>query len=165
MECKKAQDRLITGYVDHELGSREQAEVERHLKVCQDCRGFLAAVQKSSMASFKDGRELQPDGIVWERIRERIELGQAKSENWFGKLADFLEPFGRIYQPVFRVAFVTAMILVVVVMVQWPSGQVDPAYAYLSEQMTVMNGLQAGNTELLNGDLKDYTGVLDEIGR
>jgi anti-sigma factor RsiW len=166
MECKKAQDRLITEYVDHELGCKERSEVEQHLKGCPDCRGFLEAVQKNSVASFKEGRELQPDGIVWEKIRERIEAEQAKPESWFGRLADLLEPLWRVHQPIFRTAFVTAMILVVVVMAQWPSGHmVDPAYAYLSEQMTVMNGLQAGNTELLNGDLKDYTGVLEEMDR
>jgi len=165
MKCKKVQDRLITEYVDCELGCKERSEVEQHLKGCPGCRGFLEAVRKSSVAPFKEGGELQPDGIVWERIREKIEAEPMKTESGFGKLADFLEPLWRVHQPIFRTAFVTAMILVAVVMAQWPFGYVvDPAYAYLSEQITVMDGLQKGNAELLNGDLTDYTEVLDELG-
>jgi hypothetical protein len=76
---------------------------------------------------------------------------------------DALLPLLRISQPAFRVAFVTAFILGVVVLVKWPSGYADPAYGYLSEQMTFMGGLKAGNTDLLNGDLKDYDTTFEEI--
>ena len=163
MECKKVQDRLITEYVDKELSSDENAEVERHLTECPDCREFLGAVQRSSVVPFKEAGDMRPDNVVWQKIQEKIEAERARSENWFGKLADALIPLLRMPQPVFRTAFVTALILVVVVLAKWPSSYADPAYGYISEQMTFMSGLRAGNTDLMNGDLKNYDAVLEEI--
>jgi len=164
MECKKVQDRLITEYVDKELGPQENAEVERHLTSCLGCREFLGAVQRSAVAPFKEAGEMQPDSALWQKIQEKIEAEESRSVNWFGKLADTLAPLLRMPQPVFRVAFVTALILVVVVLAKWPSSYADPVYGYIAEQMTYMNGLKAGDTDLLNGDLKDYTGVLENVG-
>jgi predicted anti-sigma-YlaC factor YlaD len=164
MECKKVQDRLITEYLDKELGREETAEIERHLTACQDCREFLETVRKTAEVPFKGTGEMQPESVVWQRIQEKIEAERARSENWFGKLADVLAPFLRMPQPVFRIAFVTALILVVVVLAKWPSSYADPAYGYISEQMTFMGELGAGNPDLLNGDLKDYDAVLKEIG-
>jgi len=164
MECKKIQDRLITEYGDKELGPAEHDEVERHLTSCPDCLEFFGAVQRSAVIPFKETREIQPDSAVWQRIQEKIEAQRAHSSNWFVKLVDALVPLVRMPQPVFRVAFVTALILVVVVLARWPSSYADPAYGYLSEQMTFMSGLKSGNPDLLSGDLKDYDAVFEEVG-
>jgi anti-sigma factor RsiW len=164
MECKKVRDRLITEYGDKELGAEENAEVEGHLAACLDCREFFEAVQKIAVTPFKASVEMQPDGIVWQRIREKIEAEGSRSGNWFGKLADALAPFLRMPQPVFRVAFATALILAVVVVAEWPSGYVHPAYAYVEEQMAFMGELGSGNTDLMNGDLKDYDAAFEEVG-
>jgi anti-sigma factor RsiW len=164
MECKKAQDRLMTEYLDKELGPEENIEIEKHLTACPDCLEFFGAVQRSAVTPFKEAGEMQPDSVVWQRIQERIEAERSRSGDWFGKLADALAPFLRIPLPVFRMAFVTALILVVVVLAKWPASYADPVYGYISEQMTFMSGLKAGNTDLLNGDLKDYDAVFEEIG-
>lgn len=164
MECKKVQDRLLTEYADKELGREENDEVERHLTACRDCREFFEAVQRSAVAPFKEAGAMQPDAAVWQRIQEEIEAERSRSRNGFWKLADALAPFLRMPQPVFRAAFVTALILVVVVLAQWPARYADPVYGYLSEQMVFMSGLEAGNTDLLNGDLKEYDAIFDEIG-
>ncbi len=163
MECKKVQDRLITEYVDKELGSEENTAIERHLTTCSDCREFLGAVQRSSVVPFKESGEMQPESVVWQRIQEKIDAERSRSWNWFGSLADALGPLLRVPQPVFRVAFVTALILVVVVLAKWPSSYADPVYGYISEQMTFMSGLKAGNMDLLNGDVNDYSGGFEEI--
>jgi predicted anti-sigma-YlaC factor YlaD len=164
MECKKVQDRLLTEYADKELGTEENTEVERHLTACLDCREFFGAVQRSSVIPFKETGEMQPDGAVWQKIQEKIVEERERSRNVFWKLADALTPFLRIPQPIFRMAFVTALILIVVVLAKWPASYADPVYGYLSEQMTFMSGLKAGNTDLLNGDVKDYDVVFEEIG-
>jgi anti-sigma factor RsiW len=163
MECKKVQDRLITEYLDNELDAGECSGIEGHLSGCASCREFLEAIQKSAVAPFKEAGALQPDSVVWRRIEREIEAERARSENWFVKLADLLVPLLKMPQPVFRVAFVTVLILVVVVLAQWPSGPVHPAYAYVEEQMTFMDELGAGNTDLMNGDLKDYDAALDAL--
>jgi len=107
---------------------------------------------------------MQPDGVVWQRIQEKIETERARSGNWFGRLADAWVPLLRMPPPVFRVAFVTALILVVVVLAKWPSSYADPAYGYISEQMTFMGELRSGNADLMNGDLKDYDQMFEAIG-
>ena len=163
MECKKLQDRLITEYLDEELDSEENAEVERHLTACSDCRGFFKAVQGSAVTPFKEAGEMQPDSAVWQRIHEKIEAKQSRSANGFRKLADAFIPLLRMPQPVFRVALATALILVAVVFARWPSSYVDPVYGYLSEQMTFMGELGSGNPDLSNGDLKDYDAAFEEI--
>ena len=164
MECRKVQDRLIIGYGDKELGPEENAGVERHLTACPDCREFFEAVQKNAVIPFKGAGEMQPDSVVWQRIQEKIEAERSRSGHWFGKLANALVPLLGMPQPVFRVAFVTALILVAVVLAKWPSSYADPVYGYISEQMTFMNELKTGNPDLLNGDFKDYTTMLEEIG-
>ncbi|MBI4711031.1 MAG: zf-HC2 domain-containing protein [Candidatus Omnitrophica bacterium] len=163
MECKKVQDRLITEYVDKELGLEENTEVERHLTTCLDCREFFQVVQRNSLIPFGGTEEMQPDGAVWERIQERIEAERARSRGWFGGLVDALAPLLRMPQPVFRAAFVTALILVVVVLAKWPSSYADPVEGYIADQMTFMSGLEAGNADALNGDLKDYDSAFDEV--
>ncbi|MFA5159064.1 MAG: anti-sigma factor [Candidatus Omnitrophota bacterium] len=160
MECKKVQDRLIAEYGDKELGLEENAEVERHLTACPDCRGFFEAVQRSAVIPFKEAGEMQPDSVVWQRIQEKIEAKQSRSVGGFWKLVDIFVSRFPFPVPLVRVAFVTALILVVVVLAKWPSSYADPVYNYMSEQMTFMGELGAGNTNLLNGDLKNYDFVL-----
>jgi hypothetical protein len=67
---------------------------------------------------------------------------------------------------VFRAAFVTALVLLTVVLVQWPSRYADPVYSYMSEQMTFMSELRAGNPNLLTGDPndKEYETAFEEMG-
>jgi anti-sigma factor RsiW len=163
MECKKVQDRLITEYVDKELGPEKNAEIERHLTACPGCREFFEAVRGSAVIPFKTAGEMQPDSIVWQRIQERIERERSRSGGGFWKLVDGFVARFPLPVPLMRVAFVTALILVVVVLAKWPSSYADPVYGYISEQMTFMSGLEAGNTDLLNGDLKDYDVVFEEI--
>ena len=163
MECKKAQERLITEYLDREMDAGDRDGIKDHLAECMDCREFLRAVQKTAVIPFEGAGTLQPDPFVWQKVQEKIEAERARSVDWFGKLADALAPFLKMPQPVFRVAFVTALILVVVVLAKWPSSYADPVYGYLSEQMTFMGELGAGNADLMNGDMKDYDTAFKEI--
>ncbi len=164
MECKKVQDRLITEYGDKELCPGKSSEVERHLIACQDCREFFEAVRRCAVAPFKGAGEMHPDDAVWRGIQEKIEAERAHSEGGFWKLVDLFVPRFSLPVPLMRVAFVAALILGVVVLVKWPSSQSDPVYGYLSEQMTFMGELGSGNTDLMNGDLKDYEAVFEAMG-
>jgi anti-sigma factor RsiW len=163
MECKKMQERLMTEYVDKELDPAENAEVERHLTSCSDCREFLEVVRQSAVTPFKEVEEIQPEDAVWLKIQEKIEAERKHSWDWFGGLADSLAPFFRISAPAFRLAFATALVLVVVVVAKWPSSYADPVYGYISEQMTFMSGLKNGTADPLNGDFKDYDTVFEEM--
>jgi anti-sigma factor RsiW len=164
MECKKVQDQLITEYADKELGPEESAEVQGHLAACLDCREFFEGIQKTVVAPFRGVGTLQPDRMVWQRIQEKIEVERSHAEGGFWKLVDIFVSRFPLPVPLVRVAFVTALILAVVVLAKWPSSYADPVYGYLSDQMTFMSGLKTGNADLLNGDLKDYDAVFEEIG-
>jgi anti-sigma factor RsiW len=164
MECKKVRDRLITEYMDKELALAMNTEVERHLTACPDCREFLGAVQKTAVIPFQKAGEIQPDSVVWQRIQEKIEAESSRSEHWLGKLADIFVLRSPFAMPLVRVAFVTVLILGIVVLAKWPSRYADPAYSYLSEQMTFMGELKSGNPDPMNGDLKDYDAVFESMG-
>ena len=139
MECKKVQDRLITEYLDKELGAGERAGIEQHLSGCAPCREFLEVVQKSAVIPFKEAGEMQPESAVWQRIQAKIEVEQARSEGGFWKLVDIFVsrfplpacPPSMWRVPVMRVAFAAALILGVVVLAKWPSSFADPVYGYL----------------------------------
>ena len=165
MDCKKLQDRLLTDYLDKELGAIERAGVDGHLAGCSECREFFGALQRVAVAPFKEAQEIQPEEIVWRRIQAQIEAERAHSESGFWKIVDFFVSHFPLPVPMMRVAFVTALVLVTVVLARWPSGSMHPAYAYVEEQMTFMNELGAGNTDLMNGELKDYETTYEEISR
>jgi len=163
MECKKVQDRLLTGYGDKELDPKENTGVERHLNECRDCRGFFKAVQKSAVIPFKEAGQMQPESVVWQRIQEKIEAEQARSGPGFWERLDALIPFLKMPQPVFRAAFAAALILVCVVLAKWTSGSTDPVYGYISEQMTFMSDLGTGGADLWNEDLTEDGIFAEEV--
>lgn len=162
MECKKVKDRLITEYADQELGPEENAEIERHLTACQDCREFFEAFQKSAVAPLKEAGTLEPDSAVWARIEEQILSERERSIGWFEKWADQLAPFLRPPQLVFRAAFIMTLVIGIVFLMSWPARYSDPAFAYIEEQATFLHELQTGDPDLLNNDLADYDAVLTE---
>ena len=165
MECKKAQERLITEYLDKEMDLSSRDEIKQHLAVCENCREFLRAAQKAAVIPFEKAGILQPDGIVWQRIQEKIEAERLRSGGGLWRLVDIFVSRFPLPVPLVRAAFVTALIMGVVVLAKWPSSYADPVYGYLSEQMTFIGELGAGNTDLLNGDLKDYDAILKRAGK
>lgn len=162
MECKKIQDWLITDHLDGELTSEENLEVRRHLEGCGACREFLTAVDETARAPFKGLGSLSPDPGVWQEIQNRIAMEEASSRGWLRKLRGLLYPVRRPF-PVLRVAFALAVLMLVVLVSKWPFNSVEPAYAYVAEQMTFMDQLQSGDPDLLNGDADSYEGVFEEI--
>lgn len=151
----------MTEYLDKELAAEDRSGIEQHLAGCAICRKFLEAVRKTAVTPFKEAGEMQPDGIVWERIAAKLESRRERLGigfwGWLDKIASW-RPL-----PVMRGAFVTALILVVVMVARWPFAYTDPVYGYMSEQMVFMSELGAGNADLLNGDLKEYEAVFEEI--
>lgn len=155
MECKKIQEWLITDHLDGELGPEEGTAVRQHLKDCATCRDFMLAVQGTAGVPFQGLSELQPDPIVWRKVRGILEAEEARSGGW---LRNFDRTFRSLMQPLpaFRVVFAAAMVFAVIVLAKWPFNQVDPAYAYVEEQMTFVEDLRSGDPDVLNGDTAEY---------
>lgn len=163
MQCKKAQEVLLTRYLDKEIDSKEQATIEEHLAVCPGCREFLEAVKLAAVVPFEGAPEMRPDDVVWQRIQEKIAAKEAHLWGWLERLADVSAPWLRAARPVFGAAFVTALVLLVVVLARWPFAQTDPVYGYMSEQTTFLSDLGAGDTDLLNGDFAEYDVIFDQM--
>jgi anti-sigma factor RsiW len=151
----------MTGYLDNELGLEERTGVEQHLAGCVDCRELLEAVRKTAVIPFKETVEMQPDRVVWERIAGKLRSEKVRPGSVFWDWLDRIASWRPL--PVLRVAFVMALILVVIAVAQWPFQYTDPAYAYMEEQMTFLGELEAGNNDLLNGDFNEYDIVFEEI--
>jgi len=164
MECKKVQDRLMAEYADKELEPEQNAAIEQHLAACPDCRNFLETVQVCAVTPFKGAGEMKPDSVVWQRIQEKIEAEREHSEGGFWKLVNVFVSRFPLPVPLMRVAFVSALILGVVIFAKWPTNYSDPVYGYLSEQMTFMGELASGDSDLANGDLKDYDAFFEVMG-
>ena len=165
MDCNKVREILLTDYIDGELPEQERNVLDGHLKECAGCSAVLEKL-KGSAAAFHRAPELKPDFSVWQGIQDRIEAERERSTGWFEKLADALGPVMRTVQPVLRVAVIAAVLVGVVVLAKWPiTPAVDPAYAYIEEQATFLEELQAGDPELFNGDLNDYEAVLENSSK
>ena len=162
MECKKIKDRLITAHWDGELSPAESAEVRQHMEVCAGCREYGEAVKKTVAAPFNGFSELQPDPLVWQKIRRMIALEEDRSEGWLAKIERVLAPVLRPL-PAFRVVFVAGVVLMAIVLVKWPFNRVEPVYAYVEEQMALLGELQSGNPDLFSNDGMEYELPSEEI--
>ncbi|HOW59150.1 MAG TPA: zf-HC2 domain-containing protein [Candidatus Omnitrophota bacterium] len=163
MECKKIKHWLMTDFLDKEMEQAKSEEIASHLETCADCRNFLEMVRQASVVPFKKAREMQPDPVVWQSLQEKILAEKERSRGWLERATDFSLPFFRISQPAFRVAFVVSLVFMTVVLFKWPSYYVDPSSGYLTEQMTFLDGLRTGNTDLLNEEFRNYDLALETM--
>lgn len=161
MECDKIKDWLMTDYLDGELGPAEKTNVESHLKGCARCRDLLEVVRKNTVLPFEGVNEMQPDPVVWRSLQEKILAEKKQRSRWSKQLKDFFAVFAKIPQPALRMAVVMALMLMVVVITQWPSPYSDPSLAYLEDQMTFLDELGSGNVDLFNGEFNSYDAALE----
>ena len=59
INCKEFEE-FVLGYLDGEISSRQRSVFERHMRICRECRDYLAAYQRaievgrSALASSPD---------------------------------------------------------------------------------------------------------------
>ena len=70
MKCAKAK-KLISEYIDGDLGKDAALSLEKHLEACPDCRKLLSDFQQIKQKA-KGLKKAGPSGEVWFRIQERI---------------------------------------------------------------------------------------------
>ncbi len=73
MDCKKAQDLILTDYLDEQFGAGPKKVLEDHLSSCFHCREFASVAQKSIVNLFMNAEKVQPSHHVWRNIKETIE--------------------------------------------------------------------------------------------
>ncbi len=155
MECKKIREWLLTDYGDGELGPAESAEVRKHVESCTACRDFMREVERRVKTPFRGLKIMEPDLAVWLKIRGILEREGVRSGAWRLAVDRLVQPWLRPL-PVLRVAFAAAVVFTVAALVRWPLSAVEPAYAYVEEQMTFLGDLGTGDPDAGNGDTGFY---------
>ena len=72
MNCKKAQDLILTDYLDGEMGEKEKARIEEHLASCQKCRELSIAARRVGNELFIGADRANVPEYLWRRVRETI---------------------------------------------------------------------------------------------
>jgi anti-sigma factor RsiW len=73
--CREFED-FVLQYLDDELPARQRAMFEFHLRICRECREYLAAYQRTveiGRAAFKDANEAVPEDVPEDLIKAILE--------------------------------------------------------------------------------------------
>jgi anti-sigma factor RsiW len=73
--CREFED-FVLQYLDDELPARQRALFEFHLRICRECREYLAAYQRTveiGRAAFKDANEAVPEDVPEDLIKAILE--------------------------------------------------------------------------------------------
>jgi len=71
MDCKSAEEIILTDYIDGKAAPQILREVEAHIASCGHC-SEIAARLKSVNAAFREAKHIEPPARVWESIRSEI---------------------------------------------------------------------------------------------
>jgi anti-sigma factor RsiW len=77
MSCPKS--KLISAYVDKELGLREKAAFEAHVQGCNSCSNALEVLQSLRAAFINAGRHQAPYGFATRVMARTAELEKKKT--------------------------------------------------------------------------------------
>ena len=107
MNCRKAQEIIISGYSDNELKFFWKKVLESHLADCSDCREFLSVFNNSVIEPFKNTKPVNAPDYLWYRIKDKITAATLVPSRH-----RLLDIFVRVPRPIFAA---TAVILLVTV--------------------------------------------------
>lgn len=155
MRCFKIRERLVTDYRDGELGKREIAQIEEHLRGCEACRELFEEVTRfATLPRPERGIEMEPDSRVWENIDRKISRKRGEAREIQG-LLDFITMFFKPH-PALKTAVAFSLVVMIGVMIYFPIRTSTPidleVSEYLSEQIEMMSILGSGDFERLNSD-------------
>jgi anti-sigma factor RsiW len=78
MNCKQAEQILLTDYPDGELSGAARVAIQDHLQVCAHCRTFEQRVRVGALLPFKAPGDLQPPEGLWQDIAQSIQAAPAR---------------------------------------------------------------------------------------
>ena len=109
--CPKYRDWIITDYLDGELSKEQSVDLEEHLRVCADCRGFAEEAQKHLKAPFEQaGRQAVPEHL-WGLIKQKIEP-ETRQDN---PLKEFIERLREALVPARLVPAMAALSVMIII--------------------------------------------------
>ena len=108
MQCKDAQELILTDYLDGDMNEEQKKGLKVHMADCPKCCEFAVHAESTVIAPFEDAPVQQPSPQVWQNIKESIEEQQRATN----PVADFFEKLkGIVFAP--RPAFAFATVLVI----------------------------------------------------
>jgi len=113
MECKIAQDYILTDYIDGRMDEKRKLDLESHIEGCHACKKFYMTAKKAleGLSTVRD-RQMPPE-FVWYRIREAILTEKQGKENFVTALLGKFKYIFSIPNPTFALATAFALLLVV----------------------------------------------------
>lgn len=122
MTCNEIQELILTDYLDGQMNSEEQMELEAHLTDCGDCRKFEAMARKRVIEPFRSAKMATPPEALWHQIKERIEQDREDITSVPAGLIDRIRSTFSFPKPAFVAASTIAVLLVAVVFTKLPPG-------------------------------------------
>ncbi len=111
MNCKKAQELILTDYLDNQMNEEERIGVKLHLAHCRNCEEFFLAAKKTVFDPFAGLEKKAPPEFVWFRIKENIPVKAQRRASFAAYLLEKLRPL--VYNPRPALAVLTAVSIVV----------------------------------------------------
>ena len=113
MNCKKAQELMLTDYLDDQMGGKEKVQVEEHMTRCPGCKQFSMTAKKVGAELFLGAERASVPEYLWRRVRETILAEERERKTFtatiFGKLKAIL------YIPKPALAIVTVVIMLLAI--------------------------------------------------
>lgn len=138
MNCKMAQELLMTGYIDDELDAEKRGMVKEHLAGCPSCAAFEAGLRMYAVEPFKGASGVLPPESVWHRIagsiKEERETGSVFTELRRSAAAVFSFP-----KPVFLAATMAMMLIAAAVFLHYRYADDRSLRLYIEEEMTYIS--------------------------
>jgi predicted anti-sigma-YlaC factor YlaD len=162
MKCERARELMLTDHMDGELDAKGQREMREHLRVCEECGNFEKLARENSVKPFAITGKEKPPSYLWEGIKEKIVLSEARAGA--GVFANAAESMRQIFSSILRipkpVAAFAAGVMIVIAILAAVSGSQSRALAldeYLNEQASFLARLdvgQANGTSIFDTDIK-----------
>ena len=107
MNCRKAQEIIISGYSDNELKFFWRKALESHLDACGGCREFLSVFKHSVVEPFQKAEPINAPDYLWHRIKDKITAVQPSTSRHH-----LFDIFVKVPRPVFAAAAVIVLVTV-----------------------------------------------------
>lgn len=112
MLCRKIEELLQTDYLDGRLEEAQAKQIQEHLARCSSCAKLEKDLQAQRIL-FKQAKPKQPPEQAWKNIRDRIIAERLNAEGRKYGLIERLK--GWLWQP--RPVFVLATVFALIIMV------------------------------------------------
>ncbi len=164
MKCDNVQELILTDYLDGQVNEEQKKNIEKHLASCVHCREYELVARETVITPFNNTEKLSPPKATWDKIRNQIEEDERQEiTNPFADLIRGIKSALYIPKPVFAVASVAIVILIIVTVIQLPSDDQKIAKMSAEEQIECMTYLLGEFNEELADEGSDFGASVEEF--